>query len=183
MKHRRKVPFSPAVPVDSEVRNIFQKIHDLDHELSRFVLTADNYLELVTESYASNIHWSTKLEGNPLSEGEVLRLTRETLSGIEGESNPGPQQEIVNHLYGHFFQDKLRLPWSLQTIGAVHMMLSEGTGTSGAPGELRRTQVSIMEQGEKVFVPCPPEYVREELRSLLDWLNSYGQSLEALVCA
>ncbi|MCG7844890.1 MAG: Fic family protein, partial [Methanomassiliicoccales archaeon] len=26
-------------------------------------------------------------------------------------------------------------------------------------------------------------YVREELRSLLDWLNSYGQSLEALVCA
>ena len=183
VRHRRKVPFAPSIPIGLETREVIKRIHQLDHELDRFILTADDYLDLVTEAYASNIHWSTKIEGNPLSEGEVLRLTRDTVAGGTGEETPGPQQEIINHLYSYFFQDRLRLPWSMQTISTVHHMLTEGTGTAGVPGKFRDIRVSILDRDEEAFVPCPPEHVKEETRSLLDWLNAHGQAFEALICS
>ncbi len=154
----------------------------MDMELDRFILSAADYLELVTEAYASNIHWSTKLEGNPLSEEEVVRLTRQTFAGKE-EKNPGPQQEIVNHLYGHFLRDRLKLPWSPGTIRSVHDMLTEGTGTEGVPGEFRRTHASVFDAGTEAFIACPPEHIEDEISSLLVWLNSFGQALEPLVCS
>lgn len=177
------MPFEPRLAVDLSTREVIQKIHRLDWELDRFILNANIYLELVSDAYASNIHWSTKLEGNPLTEEEVARLTRSTFSGQVPEKNPGPQQEIINHLYGHFLRDRLRLPWSTATLGSVHLMLTEGTGTDGTPGEFRKGHASILDGGEEVFIACPPEHVIEESGALLEWLNSSGQALEPIVCS
>jgi len=154
----------------------------MDMELDRFILSAADYLELVTEAYASNIHWSTRLEGNPLSEDEVVRLTRDTFAG-KTERNPGPQQEIVNHLYGHFLRDRLKLPWTSGTVRSVHSMLTEGTGTEGVPGEFRTTHASVFDAGTEAFIACPPEHIEDEVSSLLNWMNSSGQALEPLVCS
>lgn len=177
------MPFEPRLAVDLGTREVIQNIHRLDWELDRFILNANDYLELVSDAYASNIHWSTKLEGNPLSEEEVARLTRSTFSGQGKEINPGPQQEIINHLYGHFLRDRLRLPWSPATLSSVHLMLTEGTNTEGTPGEFRKGHANILDHGEEVFIACPPEHVIEESGALLDWLNSSGQALDPLVCS
>ncbi len=183
VRHRRKVPFQPSVSIGQGTKDVLLKIRRLDNELDRFILTASDYLELVTEAYASNVHWSTQLEGNPLKEEEVVRLTRQTFAGKEEETNPGPQQEIINHLYAHFLRDRLRLPWSPGTLKSVHAMLTEGTGTEGVPGEFRTTHASIMDHGAEAFIACPPQYLEEEASSLLDWLNSSGGALEPLVCS
>ena len=182
VRHRRKVPFTPKVSIELSNKKVLQEIRMMDMELDRFILSAADYLELVTEAYASNIHWSTSLEGNPLSEEEVVRLTRQTFAGKE-EKDPGPQQEIINHLYGHFLRDRLKLPWSPGTIRSVHSMLTEDTGTKGIPGEFRRTHASVYDGGAEAFIACPPEHVEEEIGSLLTWLNSSGQALEPLVCS
>lgn len=182
VRHRRKVPFQPRISIELSTKKVLQEIRNIDRELDRFILSATDYLELVTEAYASNIHWSTKLEGNPLSEEEVVRLTRRTFSGCE-EKNPGPQQEIVNHLYGHFLKDRLKLPWSSGTIRTVHSMLTEGTGTEGVPGEFRRTHASVFDADREAFIACPPEHIEDEIGSLMIWLNSSGQALEPLVCS
>ncbi len=183
VRHRRKVPFEPKLAIDLSTREVVQTINRLDRELDRFILTAGDYLQLVTEAYASNIHWSTRLEGNPLSEEEVVRLTRSTFSGKEGERNPGPQQEIINHLYGHFLKDRLGLPWGTGTLSVVHHMLTEDTSTEGTPGEFRKGHANILDGGEEVFVACPPEHILEETGALLDWLSSAGQVLEPMVCS
>lgn len=183
VRHRRKVPFQPLIMIGTGTKDVLLDIRRLDNELDRFVLTATDYMELVTEAYASNVHWSTQLEGNPLKEEEVMRLTRQTFSGKEGEMNPGPQQEIINHLYAYFLRDRLRLPWSLGTLRSVHAMLTEGTGTEGVPGEFRTTHASIMDHGTEAFIACPPQYLQEEASSLLEWLNSSGPALEPLVCS
>jgi Fic family protein len=172
-----------VVSIGAGTKEVLLNIRRLDNELDRLVLTASDYMELVTEAYASNVHWSTRLEGNPLKEEEVVRLTRQTFSGKEGEMNPGPQQEIINHLYTYFLRDRLRPPWSLGTLRSVHSMLTEGTGTEGVPGEFRTTHASIMDQGAEAFIACPPQYLEEETSSLLDWLNSSGPALEPLVCS
>jgi len=171
------------VSISLETKEALLEVRRMDHELDRFILTAADYLDLVSEAYASNIHWSTWLEGNPLKEEEVARLTRQTFAGTEGERNPGPQQEIINHLYTHFMRDRLRLPWSSGTVRAVHGMLTEGTGTAGVPGEYRRSHASMIDQGAEAFIACPPEHIEEEMSSLLDWLNSSGQAMEPLVCS
>jgi len=183
VRHRRKVPFQPKVSISLETKGALSEIRRMDHELDRFILTAADYLDLVSEAYASNVHWSTWLEGNPLGEEEVARLTRQTFAGTGGEMNHGPQQEIINHLYAYFLRDRLRLPWSTGTVKAVHAMLTEGTGTAGVPGEFRRVHASILDHGVEAFIACPPEHIEEEVLSLLDWLNSSGQALEPLVCS
>ena len=154
VRHRRKVPFTPKVSIELSNKKVMQEIRMMDMELDRFILSAADYLELVTEAYASNIHWSTSLEGNPLSEEEVVRLTRQTFAGKE-EKGPGPQQEIINHLHGHFMRDRLKLPWSPGTIRSVHSMLTEDTGTEGIPGEFRRTHASVYDGGAEAFIACP----------------------------
>lgn len=182
VRHRRKVPFEPRISIELSTKSVLQEMRMMDMELDRFILSASDYLELVTEAYASNIHWSTKLEGNPLSEEEVVRLTRRTFAGGE-EKDPGPQQEIINHLYGYFMRDRLKLPWAPGTVRSVHAMLTEDTGMEGVPGEFRRTHASVFDPDVEAFIACPPEHIEEEMVSLLTWLNSSGQALEPLVCS
>ncbi|HPP45233.1 MAG TPA: hypothetical protein PK446_05535 [Methanomassiliicoccaceae archaeon] len=95
MKHRYKDGFNPKITVSKEFGPRVRKILELDMELDRYILSATDHLDLLTEVYASNIYWSTSLEGNPLSEDEVRIVTRDTLSGNMKESRNGPVQEVI----------------------------------------------------------------------------------------
>src|ERR1043165_4943142 len=77
--HRRKVPFRPEIIAPKDFAERAEKIKQLDLDLDRFFLSIDDYGELIAEAYATNIHFSTRLEGNPLPLHEVQRLTRRSL--------------------------------------------------------------------------------------------------------
>ncbi len=170
VRHRRKVPFYPMLSVDMEMRSMMSEIHELDSILGGFMLSEQDYYDLVLDAYSSNIHWSTKIEGNRMTFDEVRTLATEFTAGGRKESPNGPTQEILNHL-GFLFKEKLGMPWSLDTILFVHRALMTGVGETAA-GKLRDADVSVIgSDGTEFFIACPKGSVEEELLSLVDWVN------------
>lgn len=173
VRHRRKVPFQPMIALPLRYREIVKGIRRMDGMLDGFVLGAEDYLELVKDAYADNIHWTTKIEGNQLSLDEVRKLTTRYTRGETAEKNAGPIQEILNHLYSFFAEEAMTLPWDVDTIRNTHGILMRGVNPDVIPGMIRKEEVSVVgPDGTEFFITCPADNIEEELNSLIDWLNN-----------
>ena len=184
VRHKRKVPFQPMLSLPLEYRDMLREIRRLDTVLDGFVLGSSDYMDLIREAYAINIHWTTKIEGNRLSLDEVRKLTTKFTSGEHQEVNNGPTQEILNHLYSFFAQIELGLPWDADTACDVHALLMNEVSETVVPGEIRTMKVGVFgADGTEYFVACPPQSIGEELESLMEWLNSspYDEIVTATV--
>lgn len=171
VKHRRKIPFEPKLTMDLETRSMIRDIRSLDNILDGYILSAYDYLDLVQEAYASNIHWSTKIEGNELSLEQVRDLTREYTAGRVTESPNGPTQEILNHLNSALSRNMFSLPWTLETVLDIHDTLMDGVGDC-EPGVIRTKEVSVYSYDKiELFRACPASSVTEELTNLIEWVN------------
>lgn len=173
VRHRRKIPFEPMMTLPLEYRTLLREIRKMDSLLDGFVLGSEDYLELVRDAYADNIHWSTKIEGNKLSLDEVKRLTTRFTRGEYRETKNGPTQEILNHLYSFFAKKELSLPWSKDVLKNTHGVLMRGVNEDIIPGKIRTEEVSVIgSDGTEFFIACPPQSIEVELDSLIEWLNS-----------
>ena len=143
VRHRRKVPFYPMLSLSMDVRGQIRAIRGMDEQLSGFMLSEKDYLDLVKDAYASNVHWSTKIEGNKLTIDEVRELTTRYTRGEVRESPNGPVQEIINHLRLMISDDLFGLPWSTDTVRDVHRMLMSGVGQT-VPGEIRGCEAAVV---------------------------------------
>ena len=159
--------------LDLGYRRLLDRIRILDAELERIILSDRDYLELVKDSFSSNIHRSVSLEGNPLSEKEVRRISTSFLEGrLNDLDTDNHTQEILNHLYSFLFKEKFSLPWDIEKIKQVHRIITMGIGLGTEPGVFRKERSCVRgEDGFEYFIPCPPEHLEEEMDSLLDWLN------------
>lgn len=182
VRHKRKVPFVPVVRAPLRLTERMQEITRLDQELERLVLRPSDYFDLVTDAYASNFHYSTKLEGNPLSLQEVKRITRNSLRGKKQRIDDGHRQEIINHLAVAIAPESWTLPWQLEEIKAVHKILLEGVDDDAHPGRFRDFRSAIEdEDGDPSFITAPPEHIEEELSALIQWVNEHAQALHPIV--
>ena len=151
---------------------MIREIRRLDSVLDGFILGSEDYLELVEDAYADNIHWSTKIEGNDLSLDEVRELTRWFSKGVSMEIDTGPRQEILNHLYSFFIKKEMSLPWDENVPRNVHSLLMKDVSDDVTPGGYRTEEVSVVGSGGfEYFRACPTKYIEEEMRSLIDWVN------------
>jgi Fic family protein len=184
VRHKRKVPFSPNFDVSEEFSARIHRIKELDFELDRFVLSEKDYAELVMDAYATNIHWSTKFEGNPLSQEEVRKVTRSTLMNGNQEVKGGPYQEIVNHIMVFVGDDILQKKWDRNLLSKMHSLLLTGTESKALIGEYRKKEADVQElDGTQVFIPCPLGSVPEEMESLLTWVNNKAPAYHPIVSA
>lgn len=171
VRHKRKVPFYPMLSMDLDMREKIREMHRLDSALDEYILSEEDYRNLVTDVYSSNIHWSTRIEGNRLSSEDVLVLTQRFTGGVVEDDLNDSEQEILNHL-GSLFQDLPALPWTVDTVLSVHRTLMKDVGET-TPGILRDVDVSVKgSDGTEYFIACPKGSVPEELESLVDWVNN-----------
>lgn len=181
VRHKEKVPFYPMLSLSQDVRRMMREIREMDRSLDDLILSGADYEELVLDAYASNIHWSTKIEGNRLTMDEVRELTRRYSNGEMKESPKGPVQEILNHLGSMFSQGLFKQPWTMETVVDVHRILMKGVGQT-EPGRIREVEVSVTDaDGFEYFIPCPAINVTRELCSLVDWANNspFGEIVTA----
>lgn len=133
------------------------------------------------------MHWSTRIEGNRLSLEEARESSRRVFRSKERirERNPGPRQEILNHLYSYFFGEETKLPWDLDNVRLLHRFLMDGTGEDCRPGEIRRNEEMAVrsDDGIETFIACPAVHVEDELAHLLEWTNTsaYDPMITAVV--
>jgi len=184
VRHKRKVPFEPRIRAGADFAARSRRIRDLDHRLGRFILRADDHFKIVSEAWASNIHWSTALEGNPLQEAEVRKITDRALSGAI-EHKGGPAQEIINHLVNAYAPSGYQLPWGKETLCGLNGLLLKDTGNTAVIGAYRARDACVGDAatGEEHFRPAPWQHVEEETASLLEWLNSSSAVYDPIVAA
>ncbi|MHC1680773.1 MAG: Fic family protein [Methanomassiliicoccales archaeon] len=185
IERRPRVPFKPDIIVPREFKERIKQIQQHDYELSRFILKAEDLAEIIMDAYASNVHWSTKFEGNPLSQDEVKRITRETMTETSrGEEPNGPTQEVINHLGVMSGSDKYRIPWDENKICSLHKSLLSNTNYSGTIGSYRTGQGVIEDNdGTPVFYATPPEAIIGQMNYLYEWINTYSGAYDPVVSA
>lgn len=182
VRHRPKIPFRPIVRAPPDLPQRAMELRQLDVEMDRFILNARDYLELVVDAFAVNVHYSTKLEGNPLSLEEVRRLTRNSFEGIRAGKLDAPRQEIVNHLVSWISPTAYRTPWTTQLVD-THRFLMEGVEPESHPGQYRTRPAYLTQGRDVVFEGAKPDAVPAEVESLLRWLNEEGIAFFPVVTA
>jgi Fic family protein len=182
VRHRRKVPFSPRIRLPKGVEEQLRSIAALDRELGQYVASPTDFEERVQDVVASNLFSSVRLEGSPLNLEEVRSVARASFKGNSPLNAPPPSREIVNHLFLWLLPDELVPPWTLTTLTRVHRALLSKVDRKAKPGRLRDHEGAIYsDKGEELFITCPPEKIRDELNSLLEWLNEEATALSPLV--
>jgi len=174
--YKRKDKLGGDLKLGMEYREIFSKISEIDRKLNDFVIRSNDYYELVRDAFASNIHKSVSLEGNPLSLAQVRRSSDDYFKGTF-DVTIGPEQEILNHLYSNFeeFDRIFKLPWTVETVKDTHFYLTERTEIKGTPGEIRTKEMTIYakdENGEEfeAMNASHPQNIESELKKLLEWM-------------
>jgi len=177
--------FDSKITVSPEFAARIRRIKELDIEFDRFILSASDYFDLVADAYASNIHWSTSIEGNPLSENEVRLVTRKTLSGDVAESKGGPAQEVINHLVKIYAPGAFGFPWDERKICLLNAYLLGDTGNKAKSGEYRdaRAYVGNIATGEEHFIPAELEWIKGEMAQLMEWTNQRALIYEPIIAA
>jgi len=185
LTRRPIVPFRPDIVVPREFNERFLQIQQNDYELSRFILKAEDLSEIIMDAYASNVHWSTKLEGNPLSQDEVKRITRDTMTETRRCEEPsGPTQEVINHLGVMAGISNFLLPWNKEKLCTLHYALLTNTKYTGTIGAYRSGQGVIEDNdGTPVFYATPPDAIDGQMDYLLEWINKYSTAYNPVVSA
>lgn len=181
VRHKRKVPYHPRIRTSPDVIAALNRINHLDLELGRFILSAEDYLQLAAEAYASNIHTSTAMEGNPLSREQVDQITWDSIGrGPPSEVQEWPMQEILNHL-ASWTTNVFEGPWSSETLADLHQALMLGDPGS-SPGQFRTERGGVETSGgQELLVAAHPKHIEMEIDSLFDWLNAYSGGLHPVV--
>lgn len=186
VRHKRKDLMGLDVRLDWRYREAISAIRSMDSVLEGFILTFSDYADLVGKAHATNVHWSTRIEGNRMSLAQVVessRMITDSRTIVKAEV-PGDRQEVLNHLYSYFIKDLLKLPWTLNTVSEIHTALMKGTGEDCIPGGIRDTEeVRVTAGGQDVFIGCPAVHVADELGALLEWIESspYDPVVTAIV--
>ncbi len=187
VKHRKKDLYALNVKVTPEYRRNIQRIRDMDSELDNYLLSLRDYEELVTEAHAVNVHWSTRIEGNNMSLEEVRESSRRIMASKERlrARDPGPRQEILNHLYSYFLENDFSLPWQEGIVTSLHRYLMDSTGEDCIPGKIRTEEEMSVYSGDgtETFSACPAMHVAKELGNLLEWVgnSAYDPLITAVV--
>ena len=182
VRHRKKVPFRPEIIIPEIIRPMLGDIYAMDRELEKFVIPKKTHERFIIHAAVSNIHHSTKIEGNPFSLDHVEKLTLNAL-----KVNPvSPQDDWETDIRNHartWFSSSFNSTWTLRMVQKAHNFLMKGIeGTN--PGILRSVRSAVVNSGgEETFLPCPPEHIEEELASLLNWMNTIGVALHPVVSA
>jgi Fic family protein len=182
--HKRRVPFAPCVVVPRGFEERAREIDETNRDLSRLVIPKNELLRLTAEAFSSNIHHSSKLEGNTLTLDQVSKITGDSFAGERPTLSGAPEKEIANHLTALLDTRFFASPWTLETAKSLHRVLMAGVEPKANPGEFRSGQMWITsDAGMPTFRACPPESIREELESLLDWLNRMGPGFHPIITA
>ncbi len=187
VRHRKKDLYALNVRINPEYRRKILEIWDMDLQLENFMLSLQDYRDLVMEAHVVNVHWSTRIEGNNMSLEEVRESSRRVMRSKEKirAHNPGPRQEVLNHLYSYFLEDDFSLPWGMDVVKSLHQYLMDSTGEDCTPGEIRTVEeMSVYSaDGTETFEACPAVHVAAELSGLLDWVgnSAYDPLITAVV--
>ena len=173
--YRRKYTFSPILAVDDHYRSVINDIKAMDRLLGRIVLSESDYASAIKNAYSTNVAHTFE-EGRPLSISDdvadlVDKLHESTMADPDDIS--GVQREVLNYVTTFISASHGRVtPKNVDDVVRIHKKLMRGVSDDIVPGEIRDDSYAILDDsGMPRVITCPPEYIKAELQSLLQWVR------------
>lgn len=163
--------YRPRLRISPELLNLITEATELKAWIERAVIDVPWLPALQRDTAARLAHYSTAIEGNPLSLPEVQALARGESTGASGTA----AQEVRNTLRA------MRWVWSRKAGAALtekdllrlHALLMAKTLPPEQVGRYKtRSNRVVGPDGRTVYSPPGPEEARPLTRGLLAWLAS-----------
>lgn len=158
--------FTPKFSLSLRILNEISKIERLYGKIASEKLIPSLALQLATENQILATHYSTSIEGNPLSTLDVTNI-------ILGDqiATTKPDREVKNYfavLTRLFDLERRRVPIDTDLTRNLHKELMEGLETKDL-GEFRDSGVFVghKERGQLVVKHNPPFHTRVEIEKAL----------------
>ena len=166
--------YKPPFTVSAKAINLIAKISS---QLERYAIRMEqeDTLRLRRANRIKTIHSSLAIEGNTLSEGEVLAV-------LEGKKVVAPLkeiQEVKNAIKTYELYPKLN-PFSIQDL-----LLAHGTMMSGLvdeAGMFRKGGVGVFDGDRPIHIAPPADRVRDLMSDLFGWLENADDHLLIRSC-
>ena len=166
--------YKPPFTVSAKAINLIAMISS---QLERYAIRMEqeDTLRLRRANRIKTIHSSLAIEGNTLSEGEVLAV-------LEGKKVVAPLkeiQEVKNAIKTYELYPKLN-PFSIQDL-----LLAHGTMMSGLvdeAGMFRKGGVGVFDGEKPIHIAPPADRVRNLMSDLFGWLENADDHLLIRSC-
>lgn len=152
------------------------------NQIAKIPISPQEQQRLKILYFARAVHSTTAIEGNTLSEHEVLRIIQERDSSIPSKNYDEQEVRNVIDALNAMVDDILRgdsAPFSLTLLNSFHRQLVSNTGTPNCGdeeiGELRRHSVTVGR-----YLGPPAEDCGELVDKFCDWLNEDASIPEGL---
>ncbi len=120
-------------------------------------------------------HYSTRIEGNPLTLPEVEALAAGKDLAVEERT----KLEVLNYFAALRWIWK-SAPWlpDERSLLKLHKMLTQGILPAGEAGAYKSRPNAVFANGRVIYKPPPPEAASILTGALLDWVSSAGAAEE-----
>ena len=155
--------YRPPFTISSKAINLIAQI---SAQLERYAIKLEQIdsLRLRKVNRIKTIYSSLAIEGNTLSEGEVLAI-------IDGKRVIAPQKEIqeVKNAIKTYELYPILNPYSVKDLLKAHQTLM--AGLVDAAGEFRKKGVGVFEGEKAIHIAPPANRIEDLISDLFNWLE------------
>lgn len=152
--------------------NLLVSVESLYNQLESEAEIPSLALRLIRENQALATHFSTSIEGNPLSQAEVTNIVLgDKIAVTKSEKEVKNYFEVLNRIS---VLAREKRPLTLELTLSLHADLMRDLGAKN-PGELRYESVVVGHRdptGKVIIKHNPPTHIKEEIQKLL--IELYG---------
>ncbi|MBI4436234.1 MAG: Fic family protein [Candidatus Omnitrophica bacterium] len=131
------------------------------------------------EAMIKRAHFSTAIEGNPLTLPEVEALVRGKPVSAEVEA----KREVLNYLTSLRWIARVspETPITESNLLRLHKLLTSGLLPKDQAGRYKKRQNVIMSKGKVICTPPPPKEAHPLTQALLNWLEKEGRQVHPII--
>jgi Fic family protein len=155
----------------NSIVKLLQEISLRQGEISNSSISTQHQEELFQIATVDSVHYSSKIEGNPLTIEQVT-------IALNAQKKPKTQtrnlKEVLNYSKARNYVQSNEFQLNLENLLITHKILMNGIVTKSMQGKLRTVQNAIRDSESNKIVYMPPEHfdVKNLMSSLLQWLRA-----------
>ena len=175
------MPYRPAYQITDAVLDLITEAESLRVQIAKAPIEVAWLEKVRLEVMAKRAHFSTAIEGNPLTLPEVEALAQGRLISAGDKA----KREVLNYLASLRWIARLspETPITESRFLRLHHLLTSGLLPKGQVGCYKSKQNVIVSRGKVVYTPPPPKEARPLTQALLNWLEKENKQVHPIIAS
>lgn len=169
--------FKPNLTITSKIMNTLLKIEALKENIKNLPITPGVMRVLYETARLSSVHFSTRIEGNRLTQKEIEIIINE---GGHFAGRERDEREIKGYFTAlEWMEDNTGRPLTETTIKTLHALVEGGGKRRVKPTPYRDGQNAVKDSlsGRIVYMPPEAPDVPALMKDMVKWINSEDTEL------